>query len=142
MKLLQVLSEAINKKYYIELLVRDMDYSRDDAKDVLESIISDIKSLPNPVKLYRIIRADDKKDINVEHPGSHYAKNRKDLMKSHSFADGVGDNSYLITVLAPKSLIDVEETIFNNVLYPHENEVTLKNKGKGVKIDSIRKIRD
>jgi hypothetical protein len=63
-------------------------------------------------------------------------------MNSHSFAEGVGDNSYIITVLAPKSLIDIKETVFNNVLYPHENEVTLKNKGKGVEIVSIKKIKD
>jgi len=142
MKLLQILSEKLNKDYYVSLLVRDMDYEESEAKEVLNSIINNVKSLPDPIKLYRIIRVDDKKDINLEKLGSHYAKNRKDLMNSHSFAEGVGDNSYIITVLAPKSLIDVKETIFNNVLYPHENEVTLKNKGKGVEIVSIKKIKD
>jgi hypothetical protein len=142
MKLLQILSEKLNKDYYVSLLVRDMDYDESEAKEMLDSIINNVKTLPDPIKLYRIIRVDDKNDINLEKPGSHYAKNRKDLMNSHSFAEGVGDNSYIITVLAPKSLIDIKETVFNNVLYPHENEVTLKNKGKGVEIVSIKKIKD
>jgi len=140
MKLLQVLTEKINKKKYLTLLVRDMDYDKNEAEEVLESIIYNVKNLPDPIKLYRIIRADSKDEIDLKSPGSHYAKNKKDLINSHSFADGVGDESYMITVLAPKSLIDIDETIFNNVLYPHENEVTLKNKGKGVEIVSVKKI--
>jgi hypothetical protein len=32
------------------------------------------------------------------------------------------------------------ETLENNILYPNENEITLKNKGKGVDIISIKKI--
>lgn len=140
MKLLNILSEALNKKYYIELLVRDMDYNKSEAEEVLEDIINNIKKLPNEIKLYRIIRVDNKEDIDLKNPGSHYSKSKSDLLSSHSFADGVGDNAYLITILSPKKLIDIEQTIFNNVLYPNENEITLKNKGKGVKIISVKKI--
>lgn len=142
MKLLQILTEKINRERYISLLTRDMDYGKEDAKEVLDDIINKVKTLPEEIKLYRIIRVDDKKDIDVYEPGSHYSLNKKELMSSHSYADGVGDQSYLITVLSPKKLVDVEETIHNNVLYPHENEVTLKNKGRGVKIVSIRKIKE
>lgn len=141
MKLLQILSERINRKRYVSLLVRDMDYDESEAEEVLDDIINTVKTLPNPIKLYRIIHVDSKDDIDLRNPGSHYGKNKKDLLSSHSFADGVGDESYMITVLAPKSLIDIEETIYNNVLYPHENEVTLKNKGNGVDIVSVRKIK-
>jgi hypothetical protein len=44
------------------------------------------------------------------------------------------------TVDAPKSLIDVKTTMDNNALYPNEKEITLKNKGKGVKIISIEPL--
>jgi len=37
-------------------------------------------------------------------------------------------------------MVDIMATLENNILYPNENEVTLKNKGKGVDIISIRKI--
>jgi hypothetical protein len=142
MKLLSLLSEKINKEKCLTLLTREMDYNKEDAKEVLDGIISNVKNLPEEIKLYRLIKVDDRKDINTEEPGSHYSLNKKDLMSSHSFADGHGDQIYLITVLSPKKLVDVEETIHNNILYPHENEVTLKNKGRGVKIISIRKTKD
>jgi len=141
MKLLHLLTEKINKERYLSLLKRDMDYDEDEAKEVLNDIIDSVKNLPEEIKLFRIIHVDNKEDINTEQLGSHYSTNKKDLLNSHSFADGVGDQSFLITVLSPKKLVDVGETVYNNVLYPHENEVTLKNKGKGVKIVSIKKIK-
>lgn len=141
MKLLHLLTEKINKERYLSLLKREMDYDEEEAKEVLNDIIDSVKNLPEEIKLFRIIHVDDKEDINTEQLGSHYSTNKKDLLNSHSFADGVGDQSFLITVLAPKKLVDVGETVYNNVLYPHENEVTLKNKGKGVKIVSIKKIK-
>ena len=142
MKLLSLLSEKINRNKCLTLLTRDMDYSKEEANEVLDSIINNIKNLPEEIKLFRIIRVEDKDNINTEELGSHYATNKKDLLSSHSFAEGYGDQSYLITVLSPKKLVDVDETIYNNILYPHENEVTLKNKGRGVKIVSIRKIKE
>ena len=141
MKLIHLLTEKINKERYFSLLKREMDYDEEEAKEVLNDIIDSVKSLPEEIKLFRIIHVDNEEDINTEQLGSHYSTNKKDLLNSHSFADGVGDQSFLITILTPKKLVDVGETVYNNVLYPHENEVTLKNKGKGVKIVSIKKIR-
>lgn len=141
MKLIHLLTEKINKERYLSLLKREMDYDEEEAKEVLNDIIDSVKNLPEEIKLFRIIHVDNEEDINTEQLGSHYSTNKKDLLNSHSFADGVGDQSFLITILTPKKLVDVGETVYNNVLYPHENEVTLKNKGKGVKIVSIKKIR-
>jgi hypothetical protein len=134
---------SLSKKHMKSLIdtgKKQMGYSEEQAKEEIESIIQSIKKLPSEIKLFRIIKADDRKEINTKTPGSHYAKNKKDLMSGHSFADGSGDISFMITVLASKELIDIDETIHNNLLYPNENEVTLKNKGEGVKIVSIRKI--
>jgi len=142
MKLLQLLTEKINKEKYLSLLKRDMNYDEDEAKEVLEDIIHSVKNLPEEIRLFRIIHVESKEDINTNELGSHYSTSKKDLLNNHSYADGVGDQSYIITVLAPKKLVDVGETVYNNVLYPHENEVTLKNKGKGVKIISIRKTKE
>jgi len=127
-------------KSLIDTGKKHMGYSDEEAKEEIEHIIQSVKNLPSEIKLFRIIRADDRKDIDTKRPGDHYAKNKKDLMSSHSFADGVGGTSFMITVLAPKELVDIDQTIYNNLLYPNENEVTLKNKGEGVKIVSIRKI--
>jgi hypothetical protein len=60
---------------------------------------------------------------------------------SHSYLTGYGDKYFIMTVIANKELIDVNSTIHNNILYPNENEVTLKNRGKGVEILSIKKLK-
>lgn len=121
-------------------LVTHMDYSEDDAKKEIKYLESWFDSLPEELKLFRIVLADDKKDIDLDNPGSHYGMNRKELVKSHQFATGVGDKTFLLSVIANKSQIDKKETLNNRALYPHENEITLKNKGKGVKIISIKEL--
>lgn len=117
-----------------------MDFTLEDAKDEVKYLHKWFRSLPDELKLYRVILADDKKDIDFKQPGSHYSTNRRNLMDSHYFATGVGNKTFLLTVLVDKSLVDEEETLHNRVLYPNENEITLKNKGKGVKIISIKEL--
>ena len=129
----------INKKSLLKDLLL-MDYSLDDAKDELEYQIKWFKSLPDELKLYRIIYVENEGDINLELPGSHYSISKSDLLRNHKYAVGVGDEKYLLTVVANKSLIDPQETISNNILYPHEREITLKNKGEGVTILKIKKL--
>ena len=86
------------------------------------------------------IFADDVNDIDTDQPGSHYAMDRKQLMSSHGWLDGYGDNKYLLTIHAKKGQVDVRDTLKNRVLFPHENEITLKDKGEGVEIISIQEI--
>ena len=117
-----------------------MDYSEDDAKQEVKELESWFDSLPEEIKLYRIVLADDKKDVDLDKPGSHYGMNRRQLVDSHHFATGVGDKTFLLSVIANKSQIDKEETLHNRALYPHENEITLKNKGKGIKIIHIKEL--
>lgn len=126
--------------FLIKQLMTHMDFTLDEAKDEVKYLHQWFKSLPDELKLYRIILADDKKDIDFKQPGLHYSTRKKDLMGSYYFATGVGDKTFLLTVLADKSLVDKEETFHNRVLYPNENEITLKNKGKGVKIISIKEL--
>jgi len=37
-------------------------------------------------------------------------------------------------------MVNVMETLSNNILYPHEEEITLKNKGMGVEIINIEEL--
>jgi hypothetical protein len=53
---------------------------------------------------------------------------------------GFGEKYFIITVKIPKNEINVSETIENNILYPHEREITVKNNGKNVKIVRIEEI--
>lgn len=47
---------------------------------------------------------------------------------------------YILTVNVPKSQIDVWQTMVQNMSFPNEKEINLKNKGKGAKIVSIEKL--
>jgi hypothetical protein len=139
MKLLGLLNEAINKKRLISLL-KTMDITGEDAKSELEGIVSYVKELPEELKLYRILSVDSKDEINKDELGSHYSTDRKNLLSSHDYVTGSGEDYYIVTVKVKKSMVDVMETLENNILYPNEKEITLKNKGKGVEIISIKKI--
>jgi hypothetical protein len=130
----------VNDNFLIKQLMTHMDFTLEEAKDEVKYLYQWFKSLPDELKLYRVILADDKKDIDFKQLGSHYSTNRRNLMDSHYFATGVGNKTFLLTVLADKSLVDEEETLHNRALYPHENEITLKNKGKGVKIISVKEL--
>lgn len=141
MKLLSVLSEQINKKRLIKLLKTDMGFSDQDAQKELEYHLEKIKNLPSELTLYRILNVDDKKDINTDELGSHFSDKKRDLMSSHYFVDSGSENYFLVTVKAKKSQVDKMQTLENNILYPNENEITLKNKGKDVEIISIRRVK-
>jgi hypothetical protein len=140
MKLIGILSEEVNKKRLLKLLTTDMGMDKSDAEKELEYHLEKVKNLPDELTLYRVLNVDKKEDINKEQLGSHYSDKKKDLMSSHYFVDGGEENYFLVTVKAKKTMVDIMATLENNILYPNENEVTLKNKGKGVDIISIRKI--
>jgi len=64
---------------------------------------------------------------------------KNNLIKTHSFLKN--KKYYLIVVEANKNLINVNVTAENNVNFPNEKEITLKNKGKGVKIISVTEMK-
>jgi hypothetical protein len=140
MKLLNIIKESVNKKLMLKAL-KDMGFNYEDSQFELSSLVKYVENLPNPVKLYRIVVIDDENNINTTYPGSHYSTSQKDLVDSHSYLTGYGDKYFIMTVIASKELIDVNSTIHNNILYPNENEVTLKNRGKGVEILRIKKLK-
>ena len=139
MKLLPILSEIIDKKELI-LALKTMDFSQKEAENEVEYYLKWAKNLPKTQKGYRILVVNDKKDINLDEIGSHFSSNRSELLSNHSFCTGCGEKYFLITAEIPKNEVDIEETIKNNILYPNEMEITVKNKGKNVKILKIQEI--
>jgi hypothetical protein len=139
MKLLPILSEIIDEKTLISAL-KSMDYSEKDAKNELKYHLERVKNLPKTLTGYRILVVDDKKDINLDEIGSHFSENKVELLSNHSFCTGCGEKYYLITAKIPKNEVDLQETLHNNILYPNEHEITVKNKGKNVKIVKIEEI--
>lgn len=134
-----MLEMKINRKSLLHDL-QVMDYDYDDAVEILNHHIEWIESLPNELKLYRIIYIDDESEINMKQPGKHYSIDYENLMMYHEFVTGYGEKKFLITVLANKSMIDVQDTISNNILYPNEMEITLKQNGRGAKIIKIEEL--
>ena len=139
MKILPILSEIIDKKALISVL-KSMDFDEKEAKNELKYHLNRVKNLPKPLIGYRILVVNDKKDINLDEIGSHFSENKVELLSNHSFCAGCGEKYYLITAKIPKKELDLQEMIKNNILYPNEHEITVKNKGKNVKIVKIEEI--
>ena len=121
----------------------EMGFDNDDALYELNNITDNYDKLPNTLTLYRIVFSDSEDEIDRQYPGSHYSMNKKNLMDSHygSLRDSsYGEKPFLIKVKVQKQLIDFYESIKNNILYPNEQEITLKNKGFGADIIEITPI--
>lgn len=129
----------INKQSLLhDLQVMDFDY--EDAKEEIKHHIKWFESLPKVLKLYRIIYADGENNINIKEPGKHYSLDKKNLLDYHEYSIGYGENKYLLTVMVNKSLVDPQETISNNILYPNEKEITLKRNGRGAQVIEITEL--
>lgn len=101
-------------------------------------IKNELNSLPNVIKLYRVVYVEDESQINQKQVGSHYMLNKLDLERSHYQDTHVGvGQPFLLTVKADKSLIDIKDTLEHRIKYPHEKEITLRNKGLGAKIIKV-----
>ena len=142
-----------NKKYEItkedlkKLLYHytvDMGYDKESAIEDLKDLIRWFNSLPNKIKLYRLLYLNDKNEINYDELGSHYSNNKRSLIVNHynrgSIYGDMGEEAFLITVVAPKNKIDFIETITNNILFPNEQEITLEDKGRGVDFIKVEKL--
>lgn len=137
----------IPKKFAKHLLslYEDMGIDFETAKQELKDLISFMNSLPDQILLYRILHLENENVLDTKELGSHYSYDKKNLLRSHylrgpiSFLNDEGE-TVLVTVRADKKQIDIVETLSNNILYPNEMEITLKDKGTGVTIIDIEKI--
>jgi hypothetical protein len=122
-----------------------MGYDEEYAKEDLIDLVSYLNKLPSTLKLYRIICADDINEIDRISVGSHYSPNKNNLLRDHYEGGSIhshcfGVKVFLLTVEVDKTKMDVLQTLSNNILYPHEEEITLKNKGKGAQIINIEEL--
>jgi hypothetical protein len=134
------------KSYWLKVALNSGFDDKHSAKIHLEHILKIIDKLPKEVILYRIVYLDSPSDLNKLKPGTHYVLNKKSLLKNHYLTDIVYSHStrgepYLITVKIDKDKVDIPLTIDNNLRYPNEEEISLKNKGSGAKIIDLKKIK-
>lgn len=121
----------------------EMGFDNDDALYQLNDLTDYYDMIPERLTLYRLVFADSEEEIDKQYPGNHYSLRKSHLLDSHytSLRDSsYGENCYLIKVKAQKNMIDFYDTIKNNILYPNEQEVTLKNKGFGVDVIEITPV--
>lgn len=140
---------TINKKQYNEFI----DYAlktgfdnEESAKLQLKNLVNLFNKLPDTIKLYRLVFLSKKSDLRKEELGSHYVLNKKTLIQNHydkmlyNYSEFENSKPYIMAVETSKSKIDFYETIRNNLAYPNEQEITLKNKGQGIKLISLDRL--
>lgn len=129
---------------YLDSSFENMGTPSEIASEELGNLITWVKNLPEELFLYRLLYLDDVNNIDYDELGSHYSQDRTVLIDNHysrgSIYGDMGEHAYLITVKVPKSEVDVMETLNNNILYPNEEEITLKNKGIGATYLDIEEI--
>jgi hypothetical protein len=120
-----------------------------DEEDVIEYLtekLEEYRNFSNPVTLYRIVAVENKKLINTGDLGEHFTP-YKWLLDDGNFQMSIGSENwddnwlhYGIEVLVPLNEINVIQTLLQNLSFPNEHEVNLKNDGKNIKIVQTFKI--
>ena len=123
---------------------KQMGLSNEWAIEDLQSLLEWLNGLPDTIILYRLLYIDEDKEINKEELGDHYSTDKKELLYNHhnkgSIYGGHWGDPVLLTVKIKKDQIDIFNTLHNNIMYPHEQEITLKNKGKGSELIDVSQI--
>lgn len=119
----------------VEYVGVDPYQDQDDVIDDLIDKLEEWKKLPNSVRLYRIVKAKSKEDIDTNLLGEHWTLYDWNLDGDLLLNIG-GDiehnlDAYVIEADFPLSEIDILQTIIQNMNYPTEWEINVRNKGRG-----------
>ena len=104
----------------------------EEAKEYLDWFFKLIKTLPNPMFLYRILQVDSKRLINKKSLGKHFTDNKDNFDENFlsSIGFSIGDieeqKFYIVTIQVNLSEIDFENTIATRLAHSYEDEYTLK----------------
>jgi hypothetical protein len=103
--------------------------------------------MPDPVKLYRVVGVKNKKMIKTDNLGEHWTPYEwnldGDMLMSIGYELWDDDTKpFVIEAMVPLSEIDVMQTIVQNLNFPNEHEINLKNKGNGAKMIKSYKLKD
>jgi len=105
--------------------------SDEEAIEYLDWFFELIDKLPSSIKLYRILQADKKSDINKQSLGIHFTDNKDNFddgfLQSLGFSrsDIQDRNFYIVTIKIDKNQIDFKTTITTRLSHPYEDEYTL-----------------
>lgn len=122
--------------------------TRDDAIEHLDYLFKTkypygYLNVPKEMKLYRVLFVESEKDINKNDLGFHFIPNKKLIDGDFIFSIG-GENfdweetpPHLVEVLVDRDEINWSYSIANNLKYPYEWEITMKNKSPKITIIKI-----
>jgi len=119
----------------------------EDAYDDLKEKVEFYQQMPNPVTLYRVIGVKNKKMIKTDDLGEHYTPYKwninTDMLLSIGYENWDDETKpYIMEVSVPHHEINIIQTIIQNLSFPNEHEINLKNNGKGVKFIKAYKLKD
>jgi hypothetical protein len=101
------------------------------------------KNIPSQLHLFRYLDVEDESKIKQHQFGVHYVTRKGDI--DHDFLNSImaneDHNGFIVEIETTKDQIDVNETIINNLYFPDENEITLKEDGK-YNVIGIEKFED
>jgi hypothetical protein len=124
----------------IENLEYSESYNFDDEEvfDDLSEKMEEWKKLPDPVTLYRVVVVSGDNEPDTRTPGEHWTQYKWNLdgdMLLSIGADEMDDEQLFVLVASvPHSEINIQQTIIQNLMYPTEHEINVKDEGRNVRI--------
>jgi len=120
-------------------------YDRDEAIEDFEDKVESWKNFSDPVTLYRVIGVEDEKAIRTDDLGEHWTQYEWNLGGDMLLSIGyeLWDEDiipYVIKAEVSLDQIDIKQTIIQNLSFPNEHEINLKNKGKNIKFIEVYKL--
>jgi hypothetical protein len=110
----------------------------------LEDKIKEWNKLNDPCILYRIVSSETIENINKEEPGEHWTMYDWNLDGDliNSIEDDTWEDNPLFVIEAkvPLSEIDIKQTIIQNLSFPNEHEINVKDNGRNVEIIKIYEL--
>ena len=118
----------------------------EDAFEDFKDKINEWRNFPDPVKLYRIVGVKDKKLIKKDELGEYWTPYKWNLDGDMLMSIGyeLWDDEtkpFVIEALVPLYEINIIQTIIQNLSFPNEHEINLKNKGKNIKFVKSYKLK-
>lgn len=116
----------------------------EDCEEYLIDKIKEYQELGDKVTLYRVVGAKSKDDINLNELGNHFTL--YDWIFDGDFLLSIGVENweddlepYLIKVETETSKIEPLQTMVQNLSFPNEHEIYLKD-DKGIKVIDVTKL--
>jgi len=115
--------------------------SRGDAEQFADNVIDTFDSLPDPIPVYRAIKADSEEDIDLDDPGESWSFERESAIEfgSHNFSN------YLLTAEVSKQDVNWAGTIKAYAIFSggysseDENEIVIDDPEaiKNIRVEEI-----